>query len=197
MAIDATCSFPSSATPLLPRRRTWANNTNQTWQPQHSPQWTNPQLKGNPKGGKSYKHLPIDLSTQVTGSNGAARFQQLSQSLRNAVNIVHLSFFDGIGAASLALRQLGVSPILTLTDPECIHIFDEHFGPKHMGDIQSFDIHKVVDTIVSVTDSSKAIRILVTAGPPCPVSWLSADWDAIDAQLVQHTPWSCQWFVDH
>ena len=125
----------------------------------------------NPGADTTHDLSPIDLSTHLTGSNGAARFQQLSRSLFRSANIVHLSFFDGIGAASHAPQQLGVSPVLTLsweTDPEYIHVLNEHFGPKHMGHIQSFDIHSLVDIIRSETDSSKAVTILLTAGLPCP-----------------------------
>ena len=87
------------------------------------------------------------------------------------LTLVHLSFFDGVGAASLALRALDIHPVLTVsweTDPECIHVIEEHFHPIHMGDINDFDIEKLIDTLLDNLDPDVPITILITGGPPCP-----------------------------
>ena len=91
--------------------------------------------------------------------------------LTQQLTLVHLSFFDGIGAASLALRALDIHPVLTIsweTDPECIHIIEEHCQPIHMGDINDFDIEKLIDTLLDNLDPDVPITILITGGPPCP-----------------------------
>ena len=99
----------------------------------------------------------------MTGSGGQKRIQQLS--------VVHLSFFDGIGAASLAFLHLGIQPVLTMSweiDAECIAVLDEHFTPMHMGNITTFNIETFVEAIVDNVDQDEPIMVIATGGPPCP-----------------------------
>ena len=97
--------------------------------------------------------------------------RDLTRTFVQQLALVHLSFFDGIGAASLALRALGIHPALTVsweTDLECINVIDEHFQPIHMGDVNDFDIEKLIDTLLDNLDPNIPITILITGGPPCP-----------------------------
>ena len=84
--------------------------------------------------------------------------------LTQQLTLVHLSFFDGVGAASLALRALDIHPVLTIsweTHPECIHVIEEHFQPTHMGDINDFDIEKLIDALLDNLDPDVPITILI------------------------------------
>ena len=105
------------------------------------------------------------------GSQQSIRIRDIAHVLTQQLTLVHLSFFDGVGAASLALRALDIHPVLTIsweTDPECIHVIEEHFQPIHMGDINDFDIEKLIDTLLDNLDPDVPITILITGGPPCP-----------------------------
>ena len=109
----------------------------------------------------------------MTGSGGQKRIQQLSCKLFHDTSVVHLSFFDGIGAASLAFLHLGlgIQPVLTMSweiDTECIAVLDEHFAPMHMGDITTFNIETFVESIMDNVDQDKPIMVVATGGPPCP-----------------------------
>ena len=52
--------------------------------------------------------------------------------------ILHLSFFDGIGAASVALQYLGANIVFTLsweTNPQCQALLQHHFQSIQHGDV--------------------------------------------------------------
>ena len=101
-------------------------------------------------------NCPTDLTTEVTGSGGQQRVRHLAQKFFHDTSVVRLSFFDGIGAASLAFLNLGIQPVLTMSweiDTECIAVLDEHFAPIHMGDIATFNIEAFRSWTTSTTTS--------------------------------------------
>ena len=113
-----------------------------------------------------------DLTAKAKGLMGPDRIKALATNLTQHWSIrVHLSLFDGIGAASLALQNLGIKPILTMsweTDPECTAVLEGHFQPIHMGDITQFNIEQLIDTLLDNLDPNVPISLLITGGPPCP-----------------------------
>ena len=84
--------------------------------------------------------------------------------------MIHLSFFTGIGTASLALQKLKTHALHTFwweTDPACIQHFEQTFNINHtfMGDVWNIDIRELVDTIRA--HAIPGTRILITTAPPC------------------------------
>ena len=84
--------------------------------------------------------------------------------------MIHLSFFTGIGTASLALQKLNTHALHTFwweTDPACIQHFEQTFNINHtfMGDVWNIDIQELVDTIRA--HAIPGTRILITTAPPC------------------------------
>ena len=84
--------------------------------------------------------------------------------------MIHLSFFTGIGTASLALQKLKTHALHTFwweTDPACIQHFERTFNINHtfMGDVWNIDIRELVDTIRA--HAIPGTRILITTAPPC------------------------------
>ena len=80
------------------------------------------------------------------------RIQQLLRKHICQRPILHLSFFDGIGAASFALQYLGANIVFTLsceTNPQCQALLQHHFQSIQHGDVSLLTI------------------ILITSGPPC------------------------------
>ena len=104
----------------------------------------------------------------LTGSGGRQRIKHLAQKLFHDTFVVHLSFFDGIGAASLAFLNLGIPTMSWEIDTECIAVLDEHFSPTQMGDITTFNIEDSVKKLLENVDHDKPIMIIATGGPPCP-----------------------------
>ena len=103
--------------------------------------------------------------------NDDNRVSTLRKSLVGHLPVVHLSFFDGIGVASEALRRVSDNVLLTLsweTNPQCARFTGERFGSlQMMGDVASFDIENVVSHIEQHVGQRQFI-VLVTPGPPCP-----------------------------
>ena len=84
--------------------------------------------------------------------------------------VVHLSFFDGIGVSSEALRRISDNVLLTLaweTNAACADFTHERFGSIKMGDAANIDIDKIVSYIDQRLGQQQFI-VLITAGPPCP-----------------------------
>ena len=88
------------------------------------------------------------------------------------VKLVLLSFFGGIGAAHVALANLGVKPSFAMsfeTDEECKSVLRAHFPDVEL--IGSYDLYaaeELMECIKKATAASNDFVILVTAGPPCP-----------------------------
>ena len=86
-------------------------------------------------------------------------------------HIVLLSFFDGIGAAHVALANLGVKPCFTMSfenDEECKSVLRAHFPDVEI--INSYDVYtatELMDCVQKVAQHERLV-VLVTAGPPCP-----------------------------
>ena len=85
--------------------------------------------------------------------------------------IILLSFFDGLGAAPLALQQLVGPPRLHLsweTDDACNEVLRQHFpNMEARGDFLLDDPQKIAQKIREADPHSECL-ILATAGPPCP-----------------------------
>ncbi len=84
--------------------------------------------------------------------------------------LIHLSLFDGIGVASLALQMLAQTADLTLSwelDPACVELLDHHFQPHHQGDVSQTNFHQVAQTLGAHLNHPDT-TILITGGPPCP-----------------------------
>ena len=102
------------------------------------------------------------MGTAATPPPEMPRIQQL---LRNHISqrpILHLSFFDGIGAASVALQYLGANIVFTLsweTNPQCQALLQHHFQSIQHGDLNEIIRHAAQGT--------EDLIILITAGPPC------------------------------
>ena len=145
-----------------PRDRPWSRPDNTTILTQR------PDRQGD---GSKHSIKIKDLPAKATGSQQSIRRKDLTHVFTQQLTLVHLSFFDGIGAASLALRALDIHPVMTIsweTDPECINVIEEHFQPTHMGDINDFDIEKLIDALLDNLNPDVPITILITGGPPCP-----------------------------
>ncbi len=98
------------------------------------------------------------------------RIQQLLQSLTTNRPILHISFFDGIGAASQALRFLGANVRFTMSweiDKNCQVILHHHHQPIQHGDIMSFDRDTLNSLSTPLVADQPDIIILITTGPPC------------------------------
>ena len=98
------------------------------------------------------------------------RITAICQDLIGDIPVVHLSFFDGIGAASAALLAVGARVALTLaweTDPGCRLLTTELYQVVHMGDVWNFDVDEVYQKVVQSVQVQNFL-ILITGGPPCP-----------------------------
>ena len=96
----------------------------------------------------------------------------LCKSLVGHLPVVHLSFFDGIGVSSEALRRISTNVSLTLsweTNAACADFTHERFGSIKMGDVTDIDIDKTVSYIeIDQRLGQQEFIVLITAGPPCP-----------------------------
>ena len=98
------------------------------------------------------------------------RVSTLCKSLVGHLPVVHLSFFDGIGVASEALRRISDNVLLTMsweTNTACADFTHERFGSIQMGDVADIDIDKIAAYIDQQLGQQQFI-LLITAGPPCP-----------------------------
>ena len=94
----------------------------------------------------------------------------MCRSLVGHLPLVHLSFFDGIGIASEALRRISDNVLVTLsweTDEDCARFVEEKFGSIPMGDALHFQVDDVFHLVQQHT-SHRQFIVLITAGPPCP-----------------------------
>ena len=107
--------------------------------------------------------------------------------------MIHLSFFTGIGTASLALQQLNTHALHTFwweTDPACIHHFQQTFNINHalMGDVWKIDISQLVETIRGHLIPGAVI--LISTAPPCKdhskIRDSSPGLTGQDGSLLQH-----------
>ena len=81
-----------------------------------------------------------------------------------------LSFFDGIGGASEALRRINNNVLLTLNwdmDTDCTQFVTQKFSSVPMGDVAKSDIEQVAQRI-DVAVQGRQYVMVITAGPPCP-----------------------------
>ena len=106
--------------------------------------------------------------------------------------LVHLSFFDGIGVASEALRRISDNVLVTLSweiDEDCAKFVEEKFGSIPMGDASHFRVDDVFQLVQQHTAHRQCI-VLITAGPPCPdFSTIRQDPPGVDGDsgwLLQH-----------
>ena len=108
------------------------------------------------------------------------RIQQLLQSLIPNQPILHISFFDGIGTASQALKFLGANVIFTMsweTDPDCQAVLHHHHQPIQHGDITHLDRETLNLLIQPLVQENPDMIILITTGPPC-----------VDFSRLRHQP---------
>ena len=108
------------------------------------------------------------------------RVQQLLQSLTPSQPILHISFFDGIGAASQALKFLGANVIFTMsweTNTNCQAVLHHHHQPIQHGDITTLDRDTINLLIEPIVRDQPNIIILITTGPPC-----------VDFSRLRHQP---------
>ena len=116
----------------------------------------------------------------------------LCRSLVGHLPVVHLSFFDGIGVSSEALRRISTNVLLTLSwenNEACADFTHERFGSIKMGDVTNIDIDQTVAYIDQRLGQQEFI-VLITAGPPCPdFSRLKKSPKGVDGEsgwLFQH-----------
>ena len=116
----------------------------------------------------------------------------LCKSLVGHLPVVHLSFFDGIGVSSEALRRISTNVLLTLSwekNAACADFTHERFGSIKMDDVTDIDIDKTVSYIDQRLGQQEFI-VLITAGPPCPdFSRLKKSPKGVDGEsgwLFQH-----------
>ena len=84
--------------------------------------------------------------------------------------IIHLAFFEGIGVAQLATRDLQLNIVKTFSweiDPFCNELLDHHFSDhiQHMGDFAQTDFPSFCQQLRQTYDTTHII--LITAAPPC------------------------------
>ena len=110
------------------------------------------------------------MGTAATPPPEMPRIQQL---LRNHISqrpILHLSFFDGIGAASVALQYLGANIVFTLsweTNPQCQALLQHHFQSIQHGDVSILTRPQLNEIIRHAAQGTEDLIILITARPPC------------------------------
>ena len=110
------------------------------------------------------------METAATPPPEMPRIQQLLQTHIDSRPILHLSFFDGIGAASQALRYLGANVVFTLsweTDEHCQKLLHQHFQSIQHGDVSSLSRQQLNDLIRHAAHGHDDLIILITTGPPC------------------------------
>ena len=98
------------------------------------------------------------------------RVYTLCKSLNGHLPVVHLSFFDGIGVSSEALRRISNNVLLTLaweTNAACADFTHERFGSIKIGDVTHIDIDKTVSYIDQRMGQQEFI-VLITARSPMP-----------------------------
>ncbi len=108
------------------------------------------------------------------------RIQQLLQSFTPNQPILHISFFDGIGAASQALKFLGANVIFTMsweTNSDCQTVQHHHHQPIQHGDITTLDRSTINLLIQPLIQDNPDVIILITTGPPC-----------VDFSRLRHRP---------
>ena len=88
------------------------------------------------------------------------------------VKLVLLPFFDGIGAAHVALANLGVTPCFAMsfgTDEECKPVVHARFpAVETVGSYDTYTAEERMDSVKEATKANDDLVILVTAGPLCP-----------------------------
>ena len=98
------------------------------------------------------------------------RVTTLCHEIVGALPLVHLTFFDGIGIASEALRRINDNVLLTLSweiDTHCIQFLSQKFSSVPKGDVAKFDIEQVAQHIDATVQGRQYVMV-ITAGPPCP-----------------------------
>ena len=111
-----------------------------------------------------------DTGADHRNTDNDNRVCTLCKSLVGHLPVVHLSFFDGIGVSSEALRRISDNVLLTLsweTNKSCADFTHKRFGSIQMGDIMHIDIDKTVAYVEEQMGKQEFI-VLITAGPPCP-----------------------------
>ena len=110
------------------------------------------------------------MGTAATPPPEMPRIQQLLRKHICQRPILHLSFFDGIGAASVALQYLGANIVFTLsweTNPQCQELLQHHFQSIQHGDVSLLTRPQLNEIIRHAAQGTEDLIILITAGPPC------------------------------
>ena len=110
------------------------------------------------------------MGTAATPPPEMPRIQQLLRKHICQRPILHLSFFDGIGAASVALQYLGANIVFTLsweTNPQCQALLQHHFQSIQHGDISLLTRPQLNELIRHAAQGTDDLIILITSGPPC------------------------------
>ena len=110
------------------------------------------------------------MGTAATPPPEMPRIQQLLRTHICQRPILHLSFFDGIGAASFALKYLGANIVFTLsweTKPECQELLQHHFQSIQHGDVSLLTRPQLNELIRHAAQGTDDLIILITSGPPC------------------------------
>ena len=117
------------------------------------------------------------VSLRPEGNELALKYETVETSALHEVvgtsdrKLVRLSFFDGIGAAHVALANLGVKPSFAMSfenDEECKSVLRARFPDVEI--ISSYDLYRaeeLMECIKRATSADDDFVVLVTAGPPC------------------------------
>ena len=136
-----------------------------------NPQWTQPpkpQDQHNPR--EARRVSPNNNGNRDSSEWGPQRPHHPRCHASNRKPILHLSFFDGIGAASLALKYLGANIVFTLsweTNPQCQALLQHHFQSIQHGDVSLLTRPQLNDLIHHAVRGTDDLIILITSGPPC------------------------------
>ena len=109
----------------------------------------------------------LSLEFETIGTNDVADVMGMED-----VKLVLLSFFDGIGAAHVALSNLGVKPCFAMsfeTDEGCKSVIRAQFPDVEL--IGSYDLYaaeELMECVKKATAASDDLVTIVKAGPPCP-----------------------------
>ena len=110
------------------------------------------------------------MGTAATPPPEMPRIQQLLRTHICQRPILHLSFFDGIGAASFALQYLGANIVFTLsweTNPQRQALLQHHFQSIQHGDVSLLTRPQLNELIRRAAQGTDDLIILITSGPPC------------------------------
>ena len=150
---------------------------------------------GFQSGGEGSAHNSTPFSAFPPVQQGQAKRHDARQ---HTDNVILLSFLDGVGAAALACKRLGVVTKAFLsweTDPSCVRVVTHHFPQaQHVGDFEKTPAQQVAALVKDLQRQHPEAQLLVCAGPPCPdYSFMKEDAQGMDGKSGRLFQVWCEW----